>query len=121
MREYITFGLQKAGYDVLTCRNGAEGLRQFYKYRFDIVITDIVMPEKDGIDAIIEMRRIFPPVPIVAMSGVDSHDMLLKIANMIHADATVKKTFSLQELMTAVERALAEKDAITILEKSNIR
>jgi DNA-binding response OmpR family regulator len=106
VREYVKYCLEKADYNVILCDNGKDGLERFYARRYDVVITDIVMPEKDGIEAIIEMRRMFPPVPILAISGVDSRETLFKIANMFHADATLKKPFTHEELLDSVSKAI---------------
>ena len=111
MREYLRFILKREGYQVHVCKDGEEGLKRFFQGGISLVVTDIMMPGKDGIEAIIEMRRYQPPVPIVAVSGVDSHQALLRIANMFDADATLKKPFSREELLATVAKALKRRVA----------
>jgi DNA-binding response OmpR family regulator len=64
------------------------------------------MPEKDGIDTIIEMRASDPAVRIIAMSGVAKSDTLLEIARMYKADRVIKKPFQSEEIIAAVRAVL---------------
>jgi len=112
MRQYLKDVLEWSGFAVTLCRDGGDGLKRFYDRRYDIVITDLVMPGTDGVEAIVAMRRVFPPVPIVAMSGADARKTLLKVADRFHADATLQKPFTRQELMEAIERALGMSGAV---------
>ncbi|MBD3394853.1 MAG: response regulator [Chitinivibrionales bacterium] len=105
IREYLRYVLQSEGYEVTTASDGNEGMRKFHAGGYDTVVTDISMPEKDGIEAIIEMRRLYPAVPIVAISGLDSRERLLRIAGMFEADAMLKKPFTRDELLAAVREA----------------
>lgn len=101
--------LERAGYEVTEAVNGAEGLK-FYRDRpTDLVITDLVMPEKEGVETIMEMRRDFPNVRIVAISGGGRSGMqnYLPIAAGLGARRTVAKPFTRQEILDAVSAALA--------------
>lgn len=106
---YVKYVLDKEGCVVSLASNGKEAIEIFSTAEFDIVITDIAMPEKDGIDTIIEMRQLNPPVAIVAMSGVSSSDKLLKLATAFDADVTIKKPFTVDELLVAVKEAKKKK------------
>ncbi len=106
---YVKYVLDKEGCTVSLASNGKEAIEIFSTAEFDIVITDIAMPEKDGIDTIIEMRQLNPPVAIVAMSGVSSSDKLLKLATAFDADVTIKKPFTVDELLVAVKEAKKKK------------
>ena len=61
--------LEKAGYDVYTAGNGTEGFKILAEYSVDLVVTDILMPEKEGIETIVKLRREFPGLKIIAVSG----------------------------------------------------
>lgn len=106
IREYLRFLLEEVGYGVVEAENGVVGLERFSTGEFDVVITDIAMPEKDGIDTIIEMRASDPAVRIIAMSGVAKSDTLLEIARMYKADRVIKKPFQSEEIIAAVRAVL---------------
>src|SRR5665213_2445575 len=61
--------LRLAGYSVVTASNGKEAIRMAKDHAFDLVITDLVMPEKEGIQTIMELRRKFPALKIIEISG----------------------------------------------------
>jgi CheY-like chemotaxis protein len=102
IREYLRFVLQKAGHQVTLAENGNRGLTLFDRNGFDTVITDISMPEKDGIDTIIAMRQKCPTLRIVAMSGVASKDTLLQIADIYGADAVLAKPFEGEQILLQI-------------------
>lgn len=100
--------LQKAGYTTLTAANGAKGLRLCQEHHIDVVITDIIMPEKEGLETIRELRKKFPNVRIIAMSGggrIDAHNYL-SMAAMLGAHRTIAKPFRRHALLAAVEEVL---------------
>jgi two-component system, chemotaxis family, chemotaxis protein CheY len=108
-RMVVRAALQRAGYDV-TCPVGRiEVLALIESRPFDLVLTDMVMPEITGIDVIGTVRRLRPTVPIIAMSGggvrVDI-ETSLKFATALGANVSVAKPFHLLDLVTAVENAL---------------
>lgn len=69
MRELVKDLLEDEGYDVLTASDGNEALEMFKKNRVDVVLTDLIMPNKDGEEEILELRKISPDVKIIVMSG----------------------------------------------------
>lgn len=98
--------LENRGFEVCTADNGQGALRAFVAQPPDIVLTDIIMPEKEGIETIIEMRRLCPEARIVAMSGggrVNTPD-LLRMAKMLGADFVLAKPFGWDELSHAIRR-----------------
>lgn len=109
IREYLKFLLEDAGYEVKEASNGNEALDCFRDSAFDAVVTDISMPEKDGIDTMIEMRKLDADIRIIAMSGVSKSDTLLDIAKMYKADLALKKPFQSDDLLNAL-RTLLEKE-----------
>jgi DNA-binding response OmpR family regulator len=89
----LTLLLETHGFRVLTARNGAQGLQMFRAHSPAVVITDIMMPEQDGIEVMLQMRRERRDVKIIAISGggkVDKSDYLV-IAEKLGADATFQK------------------------------
>lgn len=97
--------LKKLGHGVRTALNGHEGLLLFREQRPDLLITDIVMPEKDGMEIIAEIRRAARDVKIIAISGGADFipDHYLDTAQLFGADRILKKPFDLQELTEMID------------------
>jgi CheY-like chemotaxis protein len=100
--------LESAGHEVVEAKNGAQGISFQRAQPFDLVVTDIIMPEKEGVETIIELKRDFPDLPIVAISGGGRTRNLdfLKIAAQYGATRILAKPFSEEELVEAVEGSL---------------
>ncbi len=111
----LTLGqiLKKAGFDVIDAANGELGLRKLRQQPVDLVITDIIMPEKEGIETIMDIRRDFPDLPIVAISGGgrSGNTDFLKVARALGATETLQKPFRVNEVLQAVHGALADTKA----------
>ena len=101
--------LEKHGHDVVEASNGRQAMALFEAEAPDLVITDINMPEMDGIEVINRLREMKAGVPIVAISGGGQmpKEILLSTAGVLGAVETVEKPFLMAEFMSAVERALA--------------
>ena len=99
--------LQNAGYEVVEAANGAEGIRSFLEKPADMIITDIIMPEKEGIETIIELKQDYPHVKLIAMSGGGWYgtDIDFDMAKKLGAH-TLNKPFALQELLDVVGELL---------------
>ncbi|MFZ5515163.1 MAG: response regulator [Candidatus Zhuqueibacterota bacterium] len=109
VRNFIRRCLEKADYTVHEASDGRIGLNQFHEYPFDVVITDIIMPSKEGIEVILEIRRSDPNIKIIAISGggkIDA-DQYLALARNLGAFATITKPFSAQRLLDEVNNALS--------------
>ena len=108
LRDLMTRVLTRGGHRVTCAENGIEASRAVAKEHFDVVITDVIMPERDGIQVINELRRTYPDVRIIAMSGGGhvSRDQYLKIAKGLGAHALLEKPFTNEDLLAAI-RALA--------------
>ncbi len=102
IRDLLETLLEREGCVVTVVENGMEAMKLFSTARFDIVITDMAMPGKNGVDTIIEIRQLKPPVGIIAMSGVDTKEELLRLATAFEADTTIKKPFTKKELISAI-------------------
>jgi DNA-binding NtrC family response regulator len=101
--------LTHLGYTVETARNGREGLRMFRANAPDLVLTDIIMPEAEGIETIIAMRQFRPDAKIVAMSGGGpmNRESLLDMTVKLGATDSLAKPFDDDQLARIVERTLA--------------
>ncbi len=108
-RETLALALTERGYTVMQARDGVEGVELFRVAPADAVLTDIVMPNKEGIAVVTELRRDFPHVGIIAMSGGLAHDapLYLKLAGTLGATRTLKKPFELTALLAAIDEVLA--------------
>ena len=102
--------LEPSGYEIDLAANGVEGIELFKKSAEDLVITDIIMPEKEGLETIREMRRIKPDLKIIAMSGGGkvSADNYLEIARIFGASKIISKPFTKQEMITAVQELMQD-------------
>lgn len=96
--------LERAGYEVDLASNGNEGLDLFKRIQADLVITDIIMPEKEGLETIREMKRLSPDLKIIAMSGGGkiSADNYLETAKIFGASRVLAKPFSQKTMVMAV-------------------
>ena len=90
--------LEDAGYAVRSAYNGVEGLKLFMQERPDLVITDIYMPEKEGLETIMELRQTGIEVKILVVSGGSPHMNMAEVFNMAElfgADAALPKPFNI--------------------------
>lgn len=109
-RPMIAEALGRFGFEVVTAVNGREALKRFGERRPDLVITDLIMPEKEGLETIREMRLLAPEVPIIAMSGggrTNPRDYL-HIASQMGASRILPKPFSFQDLRDAIATTLGQ-------------
>jgi CheY-like chemotaxis protein len=108
LRQVITLTLEAAGHTVLRCDNGKKAVETITHAAADLVITDILMPEMDGMETLRAMRRLRPALPILAISG-GSHgnpDDYLGIAKVLGATETLSKPFRPADLLALVARLL---------------
>lgn len=100
--------LESGGHEVEEAENGVIALQKQKTTPFELVITDIIMPEKEGIETIIEMKGEFPDLRIIAISGGGRTRNLdfLKIAEQMGASTVLSKPFTEDELLVAVQNCL---------------
>jgi two-component system response regulator (stage 0 sporulation protein F) len=107
IRTLLSAALQSAGYLVVEASNGHEGLRLYRQKPADLVIVDILMPELNGPDTIMELTREFLGIKVIAISGVFGEDYMKKTAKLLGARQMFRKPFGMEELLRAVRYELA--------------
>lgn len=112
VRELLREILKRAGHEVIAAGNGKEAIALYQDTPADLVITNILMPEKEGLETIQEMRRDDPDIKIIAISGggqIGPADYL-EIARRFGARRTFSKPFDRKELLAAVDELLGDSD-----------
>lgn len=108
VRDTVKQLLAAVGHDVVEARNGKEGVAQFGAIHPDLVISDIIMPDKEGLATITEIRQADPEVRILAMSGggrLGNMDFL-QMAQKLGANRIIAKPFDPDELLDVVDEML---------------
>lgn len=105
VRGLLHQALSDAGYEVQSAGDGREGMRLVAKYEFDLVLTDLIMPDREGIETIRELRRDYPAIRIVAMSGA-MDAVYLKTAELLGADVALRKPIECQDLLRILRELL---------------
>ena len=98
------------GYEVVEAINGREAIEKYRQEPVDLVITDIWMPDKDGLEVIRELRQISPGLPMIAMSGGSSRGQLdfLHHAEAFGACQVLQKPFKIEDLVASVKQFIAD-------------
>ena len=111
VRQLVGRILVDANYSVLEAQDGDVGVALFQQHRPSLVITDLFMPNKEGIETIQEIRRLSPGTKIIAMSASTSATgkLYLGAAKKLGADAVLAKPFEPAELLEVVDRLIAKK------------
>jgi YesN/AraC family two-component response regulator len=101
--------VEKAGFEAKTANNGVEGLSVFDTFNPDLLITDIVMPEKEGLELIFELRRKNPNLKIIAISGGGrfQYEGYLNSAKHLGANRVFQKPLDLKELINSITELLS--------------
>jgi len=109
LRLALKENLQLHGYDVSDAANGLEGTNMFRSNRADLIVMDIIMPEKEGIETIRELKRDYPTVKIIAISGGGAlgPEHYLNVALALGADKALKKPFRTESLLYQIEDLLS--------------
>jgi DNA-binding response OmpR family regulator len=104
--------LEKEGHEVYVALNGIEGMELFEEYKPDMVITDIIMPGKEGLETILELRKNYPGLKIIAISGGGriGPQGYLPSAKYLGADMVFQKPLVQKEFIMAVSLLLEKKE-----------
>jgi CheY-like chemotaxis protein len=106
VRKFIITTLKRENHTVFEAENGTEGIQVLQEERdIAVIITDLIMPEKEGIETIMEVRKLNPSIKIMAISGGGKvgPENYLVLADALGANATLKKPFSGQELLMSLK------------------
>jgi DNA-binding NtrC family response regulator len=104
--------LERAGYEVHEAADGEAGLKQFRDVKPDLVITDIIMPEREGVETIVALRQQSPATPIVAISGGGGGGAdYLTMAKKLGAARALQKPFSVATALRVVDELLSPPEA----------
>jgi DNA-binding NtrC family response regulator len=116
VRRVVDIMLKNAGHDAVLARDGNDGLRRFQEQRFDLVVCDVFMPNKEGIATLGELRCLDPVVPVIMMSGAAPSATLwgtpqvdyLAMAKALGATRTIEKPLKHSRLVKLVKECLAK-------------
>jgi DNA-binding response OmpR family regulator len=114
MRAMVGMLLETAGHKAISIASALEAGEILERDPVDLIITDVVMPKKDGLEFIQEVRTKWPTLPIIAVSGGGDHlagTYCLKTARALGAAATLAKPFSDKVLLATVDEVMARKGA----------
>jgi CheY-like chemotaxis protein len=108
LREMLKVALVRNNYTVLEAENGKEAIIHFKPGVTDLVVTDLIMPEEDGLKVIMKIRQMKPGIKIIAISGGGKAGpgSYLNVAKALGADAIYSKPFSVTDLVAKIEELL---------------
>jgi CheY-like chemotaxis protein len=108
IRDLLKELLEREGYETITASGGNDGIEIYREKPADLIITDLIMPGKEGIETIMELRRDFKDVKIMAMSGGGRIDpeTYLQMAKTLGAVKTIAKPFDRKELLETIQELL---------------
>jgi DNA-binding response OmpR family regulator len=106
MRAFLKEILESEGHEVVLAADGDEGLAEFRNHPADVVMTDLFMPNKEGLETIRELLEEFPHAGIIAMCGRPQASPMLSVATQLGAAEFLCKPFSCQEILVALEKTL---------------
>ena len=107
VRTLLRTVLERAGHEVTEAPNGRLGLAVYREKPADVVITDILMPEMNGLDMILELTRAFLNVKVIAISGASDTEQTLNAAKLLGVRHTLRKPFNMDALLKAGQYELA--------------
>jgi CheY-like chemotaxis protein len=108
LREMLKLSLLRRNFTVFEADNGKSAIAHFKPTITDLVVTDIIMPEEDGLKVVIKLRELKPTIKIIAISGGGKvgPGSYLNLAKALGADAIYSKPFSINDLITKIEQLL---------------
>jgi two-component system response regulator (stage 0 sporulation protein F) len=107
IRALLRIALEGAGHEVVEASNGRLGLVLYRASAIDLIITDIVMPEIDRLEMMLELSRNFLNVKVIALSAGQEGEAPLHVAKMLGARQTIQKPLDMEKLLSAVRYELA--------------
>ena len=109
IRDVLIETLEREGYETVTASGGKDGIKIHRENPADLIITDLIMPDQEGIETIMELRREFKDVRIIAMSGGGKigSDTYLQMAKTLGAIKSIAKPFNRKELLKTIQELLS--------------
>ncbi|MBI5549569.1 MAG: response regulator [Deltaproteobacteria bacterium] len=109
MRSVLRRSLERAGHKAIEASNGRMGLKALQQQKVELVVTDIIMPEVEGLELIQGLQRTHPELPIIAISGGGrlEPEGYLKLAEAFGAAKVLRKPFGTEEFLAAIASVLA--------------
>ncbi|MBU1341492.1 MAG: response regulator [Proteobacteria bacterium] len=110
IRKMLKILFEKNGYDVMEARDGVQAVKVFKELGADLIITDLIMPEKEGLETIKEIRKLNPDAKIIAISGggLVNPEMYLGLAKKLGAHCSFSKPLDNKALLLTVKNLLAQ-------------
>lgn len=105
VRANLRSKLESSGYEVVDVSNGEDAIQRMGEETFHLVITDILMPERDGLETLLHIKKTQPDVPVIAITGA-GNELCLDNARGLGAARVFEKPFELEELAAAVEQLI---------------
>ena len=106
MREFVTEVLISCGYEADSVEGGIEALEALHHIHYDMLVTDINMPNGSGTDLVMKMHSEGMFMPVIMMTGCAINQELSTLTDMLHVNALLSKPFSMDDLLKAVESSL---------------
>jgi CheY-like chemotaxis protein len=108
LREMLKISLTRRKYTVIEAKNGIEAILHFKPSITDLVVTDLIMPDEDGLKVIMKLRELKPAIKIIAISGGGKAGPgnYLNLAKALGANAVFSKPFSINDLIAKIEELL---------------
>lgn len=108
IREMLKLSLLRSNYTVLEAENGKDAIVHFKPLLTDLVVTDLIMPEEDGLKVVIKLKELKPSIKIIAISGGGKVGpaSYLNLAKALGADAIYTKPFLINDLIAKIEELL---------------
>ncbi|SRR6266568_6445705 len=108
LRQVLCESLSRAGYAVTEAADGVQASAFLRAKPFDLVITDLYMPKRDGFEVIMELRQLQPSAKIIVISGHPTRQRMLPAAAWLGAKRTIAKPFTPEEMLELIKEVLAE-------------
>lgn len=105
VRKALEFRLKKDGYEITPCRDGRQGIEAIYNEKFDLVLTDLMLPYNNGLEVVAKLKEVQKETPIIVLSNIGLEHVVLDAFNL-GADDYMTKPFSPKELSVRVKRLL---------------
>lgn len=113
VRELLAEILEESGYRVAQAGDGKEAFTRLLEGPVDLLITDLIMPEREGLETIARIRAERPEMKIIAMSG-SFEPSYLRAAKLLGADRTLQKPFSFDDVLCTVEQLFPQSKEVTV-------